>query len=251
MIQFKDVSYAVSGKEVLTHFNLTVPLGKTIVIIGPSGCGKSTLLRLAMGLIKPTAGQILINNEPLEDPLSAKSKYSRGMVFQSSALFDFLSVYDNIAFGLQRDKSLTREEIKRRVGRELERVGLGTDPSLLTKMPAELSGGMQKRVAIARTLAMEPEIILYDEPTTGLDPIMAGVINELIIHVQQSLKVTSLLVTHDLRTALRVGDEIGLLFQGRIRELDSPLAIMESKNPILRQFVQGVPTGPIRTNGEW
>ncbi|NLW56123.1 MAG: ATP-binding cassette domain-containing protein [Firmicutes bacterium] len=251
MIEFKDVTYTVSGREILSQLNLKVPLGKTIVIIGPSGCGKSTLLRLAMGLIKPTAGQILLNGQPLTDPLTGKNKFSRGMVFQSSALFDFLSVYDNIAFGLQRRKNLTPEEIKHRVSRELERVGLGADPSLLTKRPAELSGGMQKRVALARTLAMEPKIILYDEPTNGLDPIMAGVITELILQVQRSLGVTSLLVTHDLKTALRVGDEIGLLFQGKIRELGPPLAIMESKDPLLRQFVEGVPTDPLRTNGEW
>ncbi len=251
MLEFIDVSYEVSGKEILSQLNLKVPLGKTLVIIGPSGCGKSTLLRLAMGLIKPTAGQILLNQQPLSDPLSGENKLSRGMVFQSSALLDFLSVYENIAFGLQQRKKLSPEEIKQRVIQVLERVGLGADPSLLTKRPAELSGGMQKRVAIARTLVMEPKIILYDEPTNGLDPIMAGVITELILQVQQSLGVTSLVVTHDLKIALRVGDEIGLLFQGKIRELGPPSAIMESKNPLLRQFIAGIPAGSLRTNGEW
>ncbi len=251
MIYLENLCYSISGREILSNLTLTVPAGKTLVIIGPSGCGKSTLLRLVMGLIQPTAGRILINGHPLTAPLAHKNSHSRGMVFQSSALFDFLSVYENIAFGLRRKRTLTEDEIRERVGRELAHVGLGDDPSLPDKMPAELSGGMKKRVAIARTLAMDPEIILYDEPTTGLDPIMAGLINELILLVQQQLNVTSLLVTHDLSTALRVGDEIGLLFQGKIIEIGPAQEIMDSTNPILRQFIQGDPLGPIRTNGEW
>ncbi len=250
MIAIQNLSYMISNKEIISNLSLTVPQGKTFVIMGPSGCGKSTLLRLVMGLIKPTGGQILLNGYPLEDPLSRKNGYSMGMVFQSSALFDFLSVYENISFGLRKRKKLSEEQIRERVCLELEHVGLGDDPSLLKTMPAELSGGMQKRVAIARTLAMDPDIILYDEPTTGLDPIMTGIINNLILQVQKEIGVTSLLVTHDLKTALRVGDEIGLLFQGKIVEWGSADKIMSSDNPILRQFIHGDPTGPIRANGK-
>lgn len=251
MIQLEDVYYTLSGRAILSGLTFTVPFGCTYVLIGPSGCGKSTVLRLVMGLIQPTAGRIRINGVPLNELRSQKRGPTRGMVFQSSALFDFLSVYENIALGLRKTEGRSEAEIQDRVQQELEHVGLGDDPALLAKTPAQLSGGMRKRVAIARTLALDPEIILYDEPTNGLDPIMAGLINDLIVRVHQRLKVTSLLVTHDLNTALRVGDEIGLLYQGKIRESGSARTIWENAGPLLRQFINGRSVGPLKTNGGW
>lgn len=204
-----------------------------------------------MGLIQPTAGRILINGVPLDGRKKNPGGPTRGMIFQSSALFDFLTVYENIALGLRKKGVFTEQEIKNRVQQELDHVGLGDDPDLLTKTPGQLSGGMRKRVAIARTLALDPEIILYDEPTTGLDPIMAELIHDLILRVHRRLNVTSLLVTHDLTTALRVADEIGFLYQGKIRESGSAQKILEEAGPLLRQFITGCLAGPIRINGGW
>lgn len=243
MIRLEHINYRVQEREILAGLNLQVSKGKTTVIMGPSGCGKSTLLRLIMGLIRPTSGKIFLNGLPLKDYYAMNG--SIGMVFQSSALFDSLSVYENVAFGLKRVKKLSNKEIRARVTRELDRVGLGGDPLLPRKYPSELSGGMRKRVAIARTLAMEPDIILYDEPTTGLDPIMAATINRLIIKLQQELGVTSLVVTHDLTTAREVADEIGLLFRGSLVEIGRVDAVMNSTNPLLRQFINGEPIGPL------
>lgn len=251
MIQLENVSLTLAGREILTQLSFTVPAGRTFVLLGPSGCGKTTVLRLVMGLIKPTTGRILINGTPINGPKINPGGPTRGMVFQSSALLDFLSVYENVALGLRKKGGLSEAEIKRRVLQELDHVGLGNDPALLTKTPAELSGGMRKRVAIARTLALDPNIILYDEPTTGLDPIMAGLINDLILHVHRRLNITSLLVTHDLNTALRVADEIGFLYQGKIRESGSAKTILENAGPLLRQFINGQLAGPISTNGGW
>jgi len=249
MIQLENVCFALADREILTQLSFTVPAGQTYVLLGPSGCGKSTVLRLVMGLIKPTSGRILINGVPLDEEKNRPGGPTRGMVFQSSALFDFLSVYENIALGLRKKGRLSEAEIKDRVRQELDHVGLGDDPALLTKTPAELSGGMRKRVAIARTLALDPKIILYDEPTTGLDPIMANIINDLIRRVHQRLKVTSLLVTHDLNTALRVADEVGFLYQGKIMESGSARTILEKAGPLLRQFINGHLAGPISVNG--
>ncbi|HEY8392417.1 MAG TPA: ATP-binding cassette domain-containing protein [Capillibacterium sp.] len=251
MIQLENVCFSLAGREILSQLSLTVPAGQTYVLLGPSGCGKSTVLRLVMGLIRPNAGRILIDGLPLADTQNNPAGPTRGMVFQSSALFDFLTVYENIALGLRKKGNLTEAEIKERVRQELDRVGLGDDPDLLGKTPAELSGGMQKRVAIARTLALDPKIILYDEPTTGLDPIMAGLINDLIRRVHRRLKITSILVTHDLNCALRVGDEIGLLYQGKIRESAPARSLPEKAGPLLRQFLDGRLTGPITINGGW
>ncbi|NLY91584.1 MAG: ATP-binding cassette domain-containing protein [Firmicutes bacterium] len=251
MIQLENVCFTLAGREILSQLSFTVPTGRTYVLLGPSGCGKSTVLRLVMGLIKPDSGRILINGVPLEEGKNNRRGPRRGMVFQSAALFDFLSVYENIALGLRKKGNLSEAEIKNRVQQELNHVGLGADPALLSKTPAELSGGMRKRVAIARTLALDPEVILYDEPTTGLDPIMAGLINDLILRVHRRLKVTSLLVTHDLNTALQVADEIGFLYQGKIRESGPARILPEQAGPLLRQFMDGRLDGPISTNGGW
>ena len=251
MIQLENVCFSLAGREILSQLSLTVSAGRTYVLLGPSGCGKSTVLRLVMGLIRPTAGRILIAGVPLDGAENRPAGPTRGMVFQSSALFDFLSVYENIALGLRKKGNLTEAEIDARVRQELDQVGLGDDPDLLAKTPAELSGGMRKRVAIARTLALDPKIILYDEPTAGLDPIMAGLINDLILRVHRRLKVTSLLVTHDLNTALRVGDEVGFLYQGKIRESGPARSLPAQACPLLRQFMDGCLTGPITINGGW
>jgi phospholipid/cholesterol/gamma-HCH transport system ATP-binding protein len=242
MIQIDNVCYSLSGQQILSQLSFTVPPGQTFVLLGSSGCGKSTVLRLVMGLIKPTAGQIRINGVRLDEQHKNRETPPMGMVFQSAALFDFLSVYENIALGLRKKGCASEAEIQSRVARELAHVGLDADPTFLAKFPAELSGGMRKRVAIARTLALDPQIILYDEPTNGLDPMMAKVICDLIVRVHERLNVTSLLVTHDLNTALRTGNVIGLLAQGKIQEQGPAQTILEQASPLLHQFINGQST---------
>lgn len=237
MINLHHLGYEIDNKTVLEEIDLVIETGETFVMMGPSGCGKSTLLRLICGLIKPTRGSIMINDENV-DSLPLESRRTIGMVFQSAALFDSLSVYENVAFGLRRQGGLHETEIKSRVREELSRVGL-PDEDLFAKMPSDLSGGMKKRVAIARTLVTHPQIILYDEPTNGLDPIMAGIINRLIRQFQRELGVTSLVVTHDLATARTTGDRIGLMAEGRLVEIGPPDQIFTSHNPAVSQFING------------
>jgi phospholipid/cholesterol/gamma-HCH transport system ATP-binding protein len=237
LIGLHHLGYAIGDKTILDDIDLVIETGETFVMMGPSGCGKSTLLRLICGLISPTRGQIVINNQNA-NLLSPESRRMIGMVFQSAALFDSLSVYENVAFGLRREGAYREPEIRSRVQEELSRVGL-PEEDLLTKMPADLSGGMKKRVAIARTLVTHPQIILYDEPTNGLDPIMAGIINRLIRQFQGELGVTSLVVTHDLATARTTGDRIGLMAEGKIVEVGTVDQIFASSNPIVNQFING------------
>lgn len=237
MIELYNLGYDIDGRTILNDLNLQVATGETFVIMGPSGCGKSTLLRLVCGLIEPTRGLISIHGHNAET-LSPSDRESIGMVFQSAALFDSLTVFENVAFGLRRKKSFTNEEIEARVRQELARVGL-PEEDLLQKMPSDLSGGMKKRVAIARTLVTHPQIILYDEPTNGLDPIMSGIINRLIRQFQKDLNVTSLVVTHDLTTARHVGDRIGMLFDGELVEVGPIERIAQSHHPMVREFLNG------------
>ncbi|HOQ24435.1 MAG TPA: ATP-binding cassette domain-containing protein [Bacillota bacterium] len=235
MISIHELGFDIDGKTILRDINLEVAPGTTMVIMGPSGCGKSTLLRLVCGLAKPTRGRVLISGKDVQSLTPAEHR-SIGMVFQSSALFDSLSVYENVAFGLRRDKTYRPAEIEVRVREGLARVGL-PEEDLLQKMPADLSGGMKKRVAIARTLAANPQVILYDEPTNGLDPIMAMTINKLIRSLQRDLGVTSLVVTHDLTTARHVGDHFGMMLDGALVETGTFDQILKSKHPVIRQFL--------------
>lgn len=240
MIRLVDVCKSFGEKEVLHHINLTIEEGETLAIIGGSGSGKSTLLRLLIGLIRPTAGEIWIGNQEitqLSEKELDKVRLHMGMVFQYSALFDSMSVGDNVAFGLREHTKLPETEIQRIVAEKLHLVGLD---NAAQRMPSELSGGMKKRVSLARAIAFGPDIIFYDEPSSGLDPLMTAKIDELILHTQQSLDVTSVVVTHDMVSACRIADRIAMVHEGSIIALDTVENIKQSKDERVRAFFRTV-----------
>ncbi|SDG13788.1 phospholipid/cholesterol/gamma-HCH transport system ATP-binding protein [Selenomonas sp. WCT3] len=221
MIRLVDVCKRFGDKEALHHINLTIEDGETLAIIGGSGSGKSTLLRLLIGLIRPTSGEIWIGDteiSKLSEEKLDKVRLHMGMVFQYSALFDSMTVGDNVAFGLREHTDMPEKEIQRVVEEKLQLVGL---ENVAQRMPNELSGGMKKRVSLARAIAFEPEIIFYDEPSSGLDPIMTEKIDELISHTQQALKVTSVVVTHDMASACRIADRIAMVYEGELIAVDT------------------------------
>ena len=239
MIKINNIYKHFNGKHVLDGVSLEVAKGETVAIIGPSGCGKSTLLRLIIGFNMPNGGQIYIDGHEITSPDEEKRVAIRrriGMVFQSSALFSSLSVFENVAFGLREQALLTEREISEKVHEKLSWVGLSSSAKL---MPEELSGGMQKRVSLARALANQPEILLYDEPTTGLDPIMSTSIENLIKELDHKLGITAIVVTHQMHTVYQVADRILMLHQGKIIEAGNPTETQESQNPIIREFVTG------------
>ena len=240
MIRLVDVCKSFGEKEVLHHINLTIEDGETLAIIGGSGSGKSTLLRLLIGLIRPTAGEIWIGNQEitqLSEKELDKVRLHMGMVFQYSALFDSMSVGDNVAFGLREHTKLPETEIQRIVAEKLHLVGLD---NAAQRMPSELSGSMKKRVSLARAIAFGPDIIFYDEPSSGLDPLMTAKIDELILHTQQSLDVTSVVVTHDMVSACRIADRIAMVHEGRIIALDTVENIKHSQDERVRAFFRTV-----------
>lgn len=240
MIEVRDLVKSFGSHRVLDGLSLRVETGESVVIIGRSGGGKSILLKHLIGLIGPDSGQVLIGGENIEgmnERELLKVRRHFGMLFQSAALFDSLSVAENVGFVLQRERKLTAGEITKRVDEALEVVEL---PGIQNKKPSELSGGMRKRVGLARAIVYQPEIVLYDEPTTGLDPIVADSIDQLILCVSQRLKVTSVVVTHDMRSARRIGQRIMLLHQRRIYVSDTPENIFRSKDPVVYQFVNGI-----------
>jgi len=245
MIELRDLRKALGGREVLRSVNLEVYEGETLVIIGRSGEGKSVLLKHIMGLMRPDAGAVLIEGEDITQ-LKEKEMYrvreKLGMLFQGAALFDSLSVLHNVGFALYEHSQLSEDEIRQRVIENLRRVQL---EDILDKKPAELSGGMKKRVGLARAIAGGPKIILYDEPTTGLDPITADAINDLILSMREQLKVTSVAVTHDMASAYKVADRIAMLFRGEIIAVGSVEEIQNSSNPYVQQFIRGEARGPI------
>lgn len=221
MIRLVDVCKSFGDKEVLHHINLTIEDGETLAIIGGSGSGKSTLLRLLIGLIRPTSGEIWIGDTEISRLSEAeldKVRLHMGMVFQYSALFDSMTVGDNVAFGLREHTDMPEKEIQRIVEEKLNLVGL---ENVAHRMPNELSGGMKKRVSLARAIAFEPEIVFYDEPSSGLDPIMTEKIDELISHTQQALNVTSVVVTHDMASACRIADRIAMVYEGELIAVDT------------------------------
>ena len=246
MIEIKGICKHFGDHRVLHELFLTVKRGETITIIGGSGSGKSVLLKHIIGLMKPECGTIAIDGIDITQ-LKEKKLFALieqfGMVFQGGALFDSMTVGENVAFGIKNKDKLHRSEIETIVEQSLEKVGLPGIPHL---MPSELSGGMKKRVAIARAIAKKPKIIMYDEPTTGLDPIMADVINELIIKVNESPEITSIVITHDMVSAYKISDCIAMLYEGRIVETGTPDQIRNSTNPIVRQFIEGRSEGPIK-----
>jgi phospholipid/cholesterol/gamma-HCH transport system ATP-binding protein len=239
MITIKNVYKNFNNKKVLEDINLEIQPGEIMVIMGPSGCGKSTLLRLLIGLLKPTSGEIWVDGQEIgqmsEDELNEVRK-KMGMVFQYSALFDFLSVGENVAFGLRQHTDMTDEDIMKTVSRRLKMVGLADYENV---MPSELSGGMKKRVSLARAIAVDPSIVLYDEPTAGLDPIMATVIDRLIASCRARLGITSVVVTHHMDSAFKIADRMAMINEGKVIEVGTPEQIKNSTNPIVQQFIHG------------
>jgi phospholipid/cholesterol/gamma-HCH transport system ATP-binding protein len=239
IIQFQEVSMSFGPKTVLDKVSFDVYAGETLAVIGPSGCGKSTVLKLLIGLLEPDSGRIIIKGNNVcdftEDEWNELRK-DMGMVFQYSALFDFLDVGENVAFGLRQHTNKSEKEIQEIVTEMLNMVGL---PNTEKSYPAELSGGMKKRVSLARAIALEPEIVFYDEPTAGLDPIMANVISELILQTKATFGVTSLLVTHDMESAFMAADKIAMLNEGHIEAMGTVEQIKKSSNPLVQQFIRG------------
>jgi len=247
MIRIINVHKAFGEKKVLQGVDLQIETGETMVVIGQSGSGKSVLLKHLIGLLKPDRGEIFLDGLNLtklnEDDLQ-KATRKVGMLFQSAALFDSMSVYENIRFGLERQTGCPAEKVKALVEDSLAKVGLKGVERL---MPHELSGGMKKRVGLARAIAYNPEVMLYDEPSTGIDPIRADAINGLINKMKEDLHVTSVIITHDMVSAYKVADRIAMLFQGRIIEQGTPDEIRRSRNPVVQQFITGRAEGPIKT----
>lgn len=239
MIETRDLKKRFASQPVLEGVNLRIEQGEAVVIIGRSGGGKSVLLKHLIGLLQPDAGQVWIDGEEigaLDERALMRIRHKFGMVFQSAALFDSMTVAENIGFPLRRHQ-LTAGELARKVTEALEVVGL---PGIEAKKPAELSGGMKKRVGLARAIVYQPEIVLYDEPTTGLDPIASDAIDRLIIRVREQLNVTSVVVTHDMRSARRVGSRILMLHNKQIHVGGTPDEIFNSTDPVVAQFIKGI-----------
>ncbi|HEU5124713.1 MAG TPA: ABC transporter ATP-binding protein [Verrucomicrobiae bacterium] len=240
MIEARDLKLSFGPNVILDGVNLKIEKGESVVIIGRSGGGKSVLLKNLIGLLKPDSGEVEIDGEPISamderQLLRVRKKF--GMLFQSAALFDSMTVAENISFPLRRNQNLSEREIAEKVAEALQMVDL---PGTESKKPSELSGGMRKRVGLARAIIYQPEIVLYDEPTTGLDPIMSDSIDQLIMRVRDRLKVTSVVVTHDMRSARRVGNRILMLHEKKIYAAGTPDEIFNSKDPVIRRFIDGV-----------
>ncbi|MDB6124508.1 MAG: transporter related-protein [Pedosphaera sp.] len=240
MIEVRNLRKSFGSHNILDGVNFRVETGESVVIIGRSGGGKSVLLKHLVCLLNPDAGQVLIDGENIVDLnerqlLRVRRKF--GMLFQSAALFDSLTVAENVAFALRRQKGMAEAEIRKKVSEVLEMVEL---PGTENKKPSELSGGMRKRVGLARAIVYKPEIVLYDEPTTGLDPVVSDSIDQLIVRVRDQLKVTTIVVTHDMRSARRLGQRIMMLHDRRIYVTGTPEEIFNSTDPIVHRFVNGI-----------
>jgi len=245
MIDIIDIRKSFGSNRVLEGVNLKIKKGETVVVIGRSGCGKSVLLKHIIGLVKPDSGSIVVGGEDvvaLEGEALYAFRKRFGMLFQGAALFDSLSVWENVGLGLLEHTTLSDQEVRRKASEKLELVGLS---GVEDARPSELSGGMKKRVGLARAIAMDPEVVLYDEPTTGLDPIMADVINQLIRTLQATLKITSIAVTHDMKSAYQIGDRLAMLYGGRIVFDGTPEEIVRTRDAAIRQFIEGKAEGPI------
>ena len=241
MIEFQDVHKAFGPKRVLQGFSLTVNEGETMVIIGYSGTGKSVAIKHVVGLLDPDQGRVLVDGRAvheLDREQLVELRSTVGFVFQFAALFDSMNIYENVAFGLRRRRELDEGEIRDRVAHALELVDL---PNTQERMPAELSGGMRKRVGLARAIAIEPKYMLYDEPTTGLDPVTSAVIDRLMVRTREALGVTGIVITHDMRSAYTVGDRIAMLYQGQVRQVGTVEEIKNSDDPVVRGFIDGNP----------
>lgn len=239
VISLRQLNITFGTHTVLDNIDLDVYKGETLAVLGPSGTGKSTVLRSMIGLLEPNGGQIFIQGEDvsgLDEDGWNRLRMKMGMVFQYSALFDFLTVGENVAFGLRQHTDKSDEEIQGIVTQMLDLVGL---PDTQDLYPAELSGGMKKRVGLARAIAVKPEIVLYDEPTAGLDPIMSRNISRLIKKTQEQLHVTSVLVTHDMQSAFYAADRVAMLYEGHIVAIGTAEEMKNSTNPIVKAFIEG------------
>ena len=246
MIRIIDVHKSFGPKKVLRGVNLTIRRGETMVVIGQSGSGKSVLIKHLIGLLKPDSGKIYIDDieiTHLHDDELMQVTRKFGLLFQGAALFDSLTVAENVRFGLERYARLSEEEMQKRVEECLGLVGLSGAECL---MPHELSGGMKKRVGLARAIAYRPEIMLYDEPSTGIDPIRADAINDLIIKLKNDLGITSVVITHDMVSSYKIADRIAMLYDGEIIEVGTPEEIRDSTNAYIQQFIHGQAEGPIK-----
>jgi phospholipid/cholesterol/gamma-HCH transport system ATP-binding protein len=240
MIEVRDLRKSFGTSKVLDGVSFRIERGESVVIIGRSGGGKSILLKHLIGLLQPDSGQVLIENEdivPMNERQLLAVRQKFGMLFQGAALFDSMTVAENVAFAFRRNRSVPPEEVAKRVREVLEMVDL---PGTEDKKPAELSGGMRKRVGLARAIIYQPRIVLYDEPTTGLDPIVSDSIDKLILRVRDRLDVTSVVVTHDMRSARRVGQRILMLYQKKIYASGTSEQFFQSQDPIVRRFIDGV-----------
>ncbi len=245
MIELRGLHKAFGDNVVLDGLDLTVEEGESMVVIGGSGTGKSVLLKHIIGLMRPDSGEVTVDGQDLSglrgrDLVRFQRKF--GMLFQGAALFDSMNVRDNVAFGLEEHTRKKPSEIDVVVREKLSMVGLGDIGHL---WPSELSGGMKKRVALARAIAMEPRILLYDEPTTGLDPIRADAINDLIVDLRERLHMTSVAITHDMVSAYKIADRLAMLYRGQIIQVGTPDEIRGTDNPVVRQFITGSARGPI------
>lgn len=250
MIEIVHLKKSFDDKPVLRDVNLSIQQGKITVIIGRSGCGKSVLLKLILGLIKPDGGEIFVEGQEVtgmnqEEIYKMRRKF--GMLFQNAALFDSMTVEENMALPLVEHSDLAYGEIKKRVHEKLNMVGL---PGIENLKPAELSGGMKKRVGLARALMMEPEIVLYDEPTTGLDPIMSDVIDNVVIGFNKNLGITSVVVTHDMKSVYKIADRVAMIQRGVVLFDGTPEGLRNTDDPVVSQFIEGKAEGPIKINRE-
>ena len=248
LVELRDLTLQFAGQTILDHINLKIPRGQTLVIIGESGCGKTMLLKTVVGLIKPTSGQVLYDGQDINELSDLEMTGLRrkfGFVFQNAALFDSMTIGENVAFPLVQHNLASGRKLRRTIIEALAEVGL---PETVTnKRPAELSGGMRKRVGLARALVLDPELVLYDEPTTGLDPIMSDVINELMLRTSKRPGVTSLVITHDMKSARKVADRVVMLYpysrlpegEGQILFDDFPSKLDTCEDKRVHQFVEG------------
>ncbi len=245
MIKIEALKKYLDDHWVLDGVDLEIQSGEILVVIGRSGCGKSVLLKNIVGLMSPNEGRVIIDSNDISNmrwKALTELRLRIGVLFQGAALFDSLTVGENVGFTLLEQKKMSLEEIGRVVHEKLELVGL---EGVADKMPADLSGGMKKRVGLARAIATDPDIVLYDEPTTGLDPIMADAINDLILEMKRKLSVTSIVVTHDMTSAYKIADRIAMLYDGKIITTGTPEEIKNSEDPVVRQFIAGSAQGPI------